>query len=300
MKRVSIVIVTYNSEADIFDCISSILRYADVPKDEIELIVVDNNSSSPQPMFDGIRDIWGDDVLLLKNTHNGGYGQGNNVGIRHSTSPIIMIMNPDVRIACPIFGKVLDAFDDTPSLSMYGMKQMNSKDCSSHNSFGCTYMMNGFLRTIFTGLCNKFECFIPRFMYLSGACFFIRKEMFMKVGLFDESNFMYGEEDDVHSRMTKAYGYKIIYDKSIHYLHLTKGRKMTVSKLVEHLEAAKKLNKKNGMHESETIRHFIEINITLCFIEKLKGLIGKCDGEQMNLLRGFRAELDKQLKKAKG
>lgn len=297
MKRVSIVIVTYNSENDIFDCISSIKRYADIPKDEIELIVVDNNSSAPRPMFDRIRNIWGDDVLLLENTHNGGYGQGNNVGIRHATSPVILIMNPDVRLTGPTFQKVLAAFDDKPTLSMYGMRQMDSKDKVSHNSFGCTYMMNGVLRTIMTSLCNKAEWFIPRFMYFSGACFFIRKSMFEEVGLFDESNFMYGEEDDIHYRITKAFGYNMIYDKSIQYLHLTKGRKMTVSTLTKHLDAAKRLNKRNGMQEQETLRHFSEINSALLFIEKLKGLIGKSSKEQKALRNEFKVELDRQLER---
>ena len=44
MKRLSIVIVTYNSEKDIFDCVKSIQKYADIPLSEIELIVVDINS----------------------------------------------------------------------------------------------------------------------------------------------------------------------------------------------------------------------------------------------------------------
>ena len=37
MKRVSIIIVTHNSEDDIYDCVDSIIRYADIPRPEIEL-----------------------------------------------------------------------------------------------------------------------------------------------------------------------------------------------------------------------------------------------------------------------
>ena len=111
MKRLSIIIVTYNSEADIYDCIGSIKHHADIPLDEIELVVVDNGSSRVDEMFAALRVTWGDDITLLRNTHNGGYGQGNNIGIRHSTAPVIMIMNPDVRLMCPCFAKPLTAFE---------------------------------------------------------------------------------------------------------------------------------------------------------------------------------------------
>ena len=51
-KRVSVIIVTYNSEKHIYDCLSSIYRYNDIG-DLLEVIIVDNNScllyTSPSP-----------------------------------------------------------------------------------------------------------------------------------------------------------------------------------------------------------------------------------------------------------
>ena len=97
MKRVSLIIVTHNSEKDIFDCVDSVKQYADVPQGEMELVIVDNNSHNPEPMFQRIEEIWGDGVIFIKNTRNEGYGQGNNMGIQASTAPVILIMNPDVK-----------------------------------------------------------------------------------------------------------------------------------------------------------------------------------------------------------
>ena len=51
MKRLSIIIVTYNSEHDIYDCVSSIMKFSDIPLSEIELIIVDNNSRDTDTMF---------------------------------------------------------------------------------------------------------------------------------------------------------------------------------------------------------------------------------------------------------
>ena len=41
-KRVSVIIVTYNSEKHIYDCLSSIYRYNDIG-DLLEVIIVDNS-----------------------------------------------------------------------------------------------------------------------------------------------------------------------------------------------------------------------------------------------------------------
>ena len=54
MKRLSIIIVTYNSEKDIFDCISSIKQWSDIPFEELEVIIVDNNPISKMKTIFGI------------------------------------------------------------------------------------------------------------------------------------------------------------------------------------------------------------------------------------------------------
>lgn len=295
MKKVSIIIVTYNSEADIFDCIASIKNNADIPIDEIELIIVDNNSKCPQPMFEQIRTIWGTDVKTIENSCNGGYGQGNNVGIRESTAPIIMIMNPDVRLIGPTFARPLIAFAIDSTLSMYGMKQMDSFDNYSQNSFGCTYMMNGYIRTIMISICNKFDWFIPKFMYFSGSCFFIRKSMFNEVGLFDDDVFMYGEEDDIHYRICKKFGYNLKYNKHISYVHLTKARKMSVATQMKYVNAALIFHKKKGMSYKTTLQHFLEINSTLLLKEKLLSIFDKSDAEYKKMLHETRTELYNKL-----
>ena len=203
MKRLSIVIVTYKQEKDIFDCVKTIQKYADIPLSEIELIVVDNNSRETDIMFAQLQQLYGNDIVLIKNTRNGGYGQGNNIGIRKAKAPVILIMNPDVRLMEPVFKMALEAFDCNKDLSMYGMKQMLSATEPSTNSFCCAYTVNGYLQTFMTSMGNRYDRYIPRYMHFSGSCFFIRKEMFEQAGLFDETIFMYGEEEDIHYRMRK-------------------------------------------------------------------------------------------------
>lgn len=296
MKRLSIIIVTYNSEKDIFDCISSIKQWSDIPFDELELIIVDNNSRNTDSIFEQLRLLYGNDIVLVKNTHNGGYGQGNNMGIRRATAPVILIMNPDVRMMEPVFKTALDAFDHWKGLSIYGMKQMLSATVPSNNSFCCAYTVNGYLQTIMTSIGNRFDYYLPRYMHFSGSCFFIRKEMFEQVGLFDETIFMYGEEEDIHYRMRKSGFKQMIYNPKLHYIHLTKEREPNLAYETKLLDVAIEHSKKKGYDVSKTIKNRLRNNTILLLREKVLVFLGKKDKRQMNLLKEFRKEITKRLK----
>ena len=296
MKRLSIIIVTYNSEKDIFDCLSSIKQWSDIPFDELELIIVDNNSRNTDSIFEQLRSLYGNDIVLVKNTHNGGYGQGNNMGIRRATAPVILIMNPDVRMMEPVFKTTLDAFERNNSLSMYGMKQMLSATEVSSNSFCCAYTVNGYLQTIMTSIGNRFDYYLPRYMHFSGSCFFIRKEMFEQVGLFDETIFMYGEEEDIHYRMRKNGFKQMIYNPKLHYIHLTKEREPNLAYEIKLLDVAITQSKKKGCTEIRIIKNRLRNNTILLLREKLLVFLGKKDKRQMQLLKDFRKEIMQRLK----
>ena len=296
MKRLSIIIVTYNSEKDIFDCISSIKQWSDIPFDELELIIVDNNSRNTDSIFEQLRSLYGNDIVLVKNTHNGGYGQGNNMGIRRATAPVILIMNPDVRMMEPVFKTTLDAFERNNSLCMYGMKQMLSATEVSSNSFCCAYTVNGYLQTIMTSIGNRYDYYLPRYMHFSGSCFFIRKEMFEQVGLFDETIFMYGEEEDIHYRMRKNGFKQMIYNPKLHYIHLTKEREPNLAYETKLLDVAIEHSKKKGYDVSKTIKNRLRNNTILLLREKVLVFLGKKDKRQMNLLKDFRKEINQRLK----
>ena len=289
MKKVSIIIVTYNSEKDIYDCITSIIENSDIPLAEIELIVVDNNSTGCDTMFKKLKTLWGEDIVLIKNSSNGGYGQGNNMGIRQSSAPVVLVMNPDVRLVCPIFKKAIDLFSKDKSLCMLGMKQWLTLEDPSTNSFTCTYMMNGYLWTILSALCTRLDIYIAKYMHFSGSCFFINKAMFEAIGLFDESVFLYGEEDDIHYRLMHRFKEcKMVYDKSLKYLHLTKERQPDIKYEKTLIDVAVIQNKKKGYDERITLKNRLRcINLQI-FRERLRIMFGKNDKTLLNILEGLK------------
>ena len=296
MKKVSIIIVTYNSEKDIYECINSIIENSDIPLTEIELVVVDNNSTGWDTMFGKLKTLWGEDIILIKNSSNGGYGQGNNLGIRQCTAPLVLIMNPDVRLICPVFKKAINLFSKDKNMCMLGMKQWLTLEEPSTNSFTCTYRMNGYLSTILSALCTRLDFYIAKYMHFSGSCFFINKAMFEAVGLFDENVFLYGEEDDIHYRLLHRFkDCKMKYDKRLKYLHLTKERKPDIRYEKTLIDVAVIQNQKKGYNEHKTLKNRLRcINLQI-LRERLRIMLGKKDPTLLDMLEKLKLYIKEKL-----
>lgn len=294
MKRLSIVIVTYHSEHDIYDCLDSIWLNTDIPEEELEVIIVDNSEDSTA-MFEQLSQRYNSRIMLLSNTYNGGYGQGNNIGIRHASAPVVMIMNPDVRMIEPVFKTVVEAFEVKSSLCLYGMKQLIADHVVSRTSFACTRMMNGYVYPILDAVCNRFNLFFPQFMYIQGSCFFLNKEKFKQIGMFDEELFMYGEEDDIAYRLRNTFGNCMKFNPQLHYMHMVLQRPRTLTYEKRMLDSMVLSNQKKGYPCKKTIRNKLR-NIRLqLWREQLKALLGKKNEPLYRMLSDFKAHLKSSL-----
>lgn len=214
--KISIIIVTYNSMRLIKDCIDSIYKFSDLKDDEFEIIVVDNSSIEEGEIIRNfLKTEYHNRIIFIKN-ENLGYGHGNNIGIRNAKGDIIAIMNPDVRLTEPLFQKTLSHFSDK-NIATVGFSQKNG---STDYSF---FIKPEFFIPLYSSyklkIDNKLKHFDPRIHYLSGAFVFFRKTDFEKIGLYDESIFMYFEEPDVALRLEK-FGKSTIFDSTKSYIHL--------------------------------------------------------------------------------
>ena len=93
-NEVSVVIVTYNSEAYIVKCISSIYTYVnDLPS--LEIIVVDNNSDDNT--ISRINEKFSS-ISIIINRKNEGFSKAINQGINIAKGKNIFILNPDSKL----------------------------------------------------------------------------------------------------------------------------------------------------------------------------------------------------------
>lgn len=265
-KKLSIIIVTYNSEQHIYDCLKSIFQYNDIGS-RLEIIIVDNCSNNFEIMRNKIISLYGDKIIIIQNDKNGGYGQGNNVGIRISHAPYIMIMNPDVRLVMPVFKKTIEEFERNKNLAIYGIQQINPHCGASLSIISCG---NAYITTILSVLCNRYDLYCKKYMYFIGACFFLNKQLFEKIGMFDENLFMYGEEEDIHTRIIGA-GYDAKYNKHLHFKHI--HNKMVMKSAEKNiLDSHLYLDKKYGRNPIKTIKRSIQRTNLLIIVNRIRSV----------------------------
>ena len=92
--RLSVCIVSWNTCGYLRECLTSLLAYPPAG-DEIEVIVVDNASS------DGSAEMAAGEfpsVILLAETTNLGYAEGNNLALERATGDALLLLNPDVVV----------------------------------------------------------------------------------------------------------------------------------------------------------------------------------------------------------
>lgn len=297
MKKISVIIVTYNSEKHIYDCLESIAINNDIG-DDLEIIVVDNCSKDFDIMKTVIHEKY-PDVLILSNTQNGGYGQGNNIGIRSANAPYIMIMNPDVRLTEPIFEKVFNYFEKKQNCVMYGMQQEIPGYDKLGLSFGWTFRSNIYIGSVMLFILKRLNIYWQKYMYFTGSCFFVRKSSFEDIGMFDENIFMYSEEDDIHGRLMTLSGVEIKYDKKLKYSHLHIPEYDSLAGyekiLKRDLDSKLYWNKRDGFTKKYTINKCIQIANTFLIREQLRSFFKKTNREYISLMLKWKGYLSDTL-----
>ena len=289
-KKIAVVIVTYNSERHIYDCLESVFKYNDIDN-ALEVIVVDNCSKEYETMAANLNTRYADKVKVIHNTKNGGYGQGNNVGIREASAPVIMIMNPDVRMCEPVFDMVYGTFERNPNVVMYSLTQKNGQGRLGRST-GWTNRVYPYIAEPLRYVTGKLNLYWQRYMYFSGACFFVRKCAFDEVGLFDENIFMYNEEDDIHGRFIRQKGVKIVYDRKHDYVHLHESVEDYSAEsydwLKRDLNSLIYLNERDGISREKTITWAIKRTNISIWSEQLKQLFGRGDKARIRYYKGWK------------
>jgi GT2 family glycosyltransferase len=210
---VSIVIVSYNTRQLLYNCLESIYRHT--KEIEFEVIVCDNGS------IDGSIEMVKVDfpnVVLIENAANIGFGPANNKAARVAKGKYLLLLNSDTLFlnnAALMFHSYAEK-NKKMLLGCFLRDQNNNIIHSFDNHNGLIYM---FIRVVYASypfllnlrkvvnkkqLCD--ESFCQEVAYITGADIFIKKELFYQLKGFDESFFMYFEDNDL-CRRAKLLGY---------------------------------------------------------------------------------------------
>lgn len=216
--KIYIILLNWNGFPDTLECLES-LKKIDYPN--FEVIVVDNNSTGDDVNI--IKEKFGDFVKeLIVSKDNLGFSGGNNLGIEYSLNEgadFILLLNNDTIVEPDFLSKLLDVFINKDSVGI------SAPQINYYNTPEIVWTVGGKiskLRGSGFAYSDKNESEIDKnekfVTFASGCCLLIKREVFEKVGLFDEKFFLYVEDTDFCYRSHKA-GYKIIVSPNSKIYH---------------------------------------------------------------------------------
>ncbi len=225
--KLSVVIVNYNVKHFLEQCLHSVYKAA--KGIETEIFVVDNNSVDGSARL--IREKF-PNLVYIENTKNVGFSKANNQAIRLAKGEFILLLNPDTVVEEDTFRKVVSFMETHPDAGGLGVKMIDGKgnflpeskrglptpEVAFYKMFGISKLFPRSKRFGRYHLSYLDENEVHSVEVLAGAFMLLRKETLDKIGLLDETFFMYGEDIDLSYRITKA-GYKNYYFPGTTIIH---------------------------------------------------------------------------------
>jgi len=224
MSELSILIVTWNSQATIRDCLNSIQN--NCQNLTYEVLVWDNVSTD-----DTVRIIQTEfpKVQLFKSQQNLGFAGGNNRLLEQADSELILFLNPDTFVVNNAIMKMLGYLKNNSAVVALGPKLLYSDSTFQLSYAKFPNLGSEFFTKIYQRSANKRSSLVLKFLentsaetkevdWVSGACMLARKKVLQEVGRFDENFFLYFEDADLCHRL-KSKG-KIIYFSEAQVMHV--------------------------------------------------------------------------------
>ncbi|MCU0372632.1 MAG: glycosyltransferase, partial [Ignavibacteria bacterium] len=117
MSSLTIALVTWNSEDDIAECLSSLFHaVSKIPGLKLETVIVDNASAdNTVKVIENFLRVTDQNIIFIENKDNLGFTKACNQAIQASTGDYIFILNPDTEIlnsSIKLMMDYLDAHDD--------------------------------------------------------------------------------------------------------------------------------------------------------------------------------------------
>lgn len=198
---VSIIVVTFNSQKYISDCLEAIFK---TKYENFEVIVVDNNSQDETLK---IVEAKFPQVKIIQSHKNLGYAGGNNLGAVKARGQYLAILNPDTQVSKGWLEPLVLAIQ-LPGVAVCQPKVMLLPEKNLINLTGKTTHFLGFeWLTDYQKL--DYRISMKEITSFSGSAVLIKKDIFLKLGGFDDDFFMYYEDGDLSWRARLA-GYKIL------------------------------------------------------------------------------------------
>ena len=217
----AIVILNWNGKKLLEQFLPSVVRYSP----EGQLYIVDNASTDDS--LDFVRTHF-PEIHIVENPTNSGYAGGYNRALQHIKADVYCLLNSDVLVTEGWLSPILRTFEE----EHIAVIQPKIKDEKRRTHFEYAGAAGGFIdrygfpycrgrvfETIEEDKGQYNESFPVPIFWASGACFFIRAEVFHQLGGFDEDFFAHQEEIDLCWRV-HHFGKQVVYSAESTVYHV--------------------------------------------------------------------------------
>jgi GT2 family glycosyltransferase len=220
MPSLAIVILNWNGKQLLQRFLPSVVKYSPGAR----IIVADNGSSDNS--IDFLEERY-PEVGIIKLQKNYGFAGGYNKALKEVDAELICLLNSDVEVTKGWLTPVLKLLEENPDI---GIVQPKIKDLKRPSYFEYAGAAGGFLDFFGYPFCRGriFQSLeedtgqydeIREIFWATGACMFIRKEIFSELGGFDTDYFAHQEEVDLCWR-ARNHGYKVFYTGASEVFHM--------------------------------------------------------------------------------
>jgi hypothetical protein len=198
--KIAIVILNWNGKSLLEKFLPSIVNYSS--QKNVEIYVADNASTDTSVHF--IKEHF-PTVKIIQNATNGGFAKGYNEALTHINADIYGLVNSDIEVTENWLQPIIATFENQPNTTIIQPKILDYKNKTAFEYAGAA---GGFIDKFGYPFCRgrifgelekdnaQFNDEVEIF-WASGACFFIKSEVFKTLHGFDEDYFAHQEEIDL-------------------------------------------------------------------------------------------------------
>lgn len=198
--KIALVILNWNGKHLLAKFLPALLKYSS--NANVELVVADNASTDDSVSF--LQNNY-PNIRLIKNSQNGGYAKGYNDALKQVKADIYGLINSDIEVTENWLNAIKNTFEKEESTAIVQPKIMDYKNKEFFEYAGAA---GGFIDKYGYPFCrgrvfstlekdtNQYSNYCDIF-WASGACFFIKSDVFWNVGGFDTDYFAHQEEIDL-------------------------------------------------------------------------------------------------------
>ena len=219
MSDLTTIVVNWNTVGLLDDCLASIVA-ATPPGMTNDVVVVDNGSTDGSA--DHVSAAW-PAVRVLRSPTNVGFCRANNLAIRDSDSPIVLLVNTDARLHAGGIAALLRYFDDDARAAVVGPRLVYGDGTFQRWTAGRlpgpvsmgTFLLG--LDRVGPGAARRLGLYLGadvaepfRPQWVTSAVMAVRRSALDEIGLLDERIFVYMDDVDLCARALAA-GWHVWY-----------------------------------------------------------------------------------------